>query len=197
MATRKLQQRVEPTLTREPQAAPVARPAPQAGMAAARAEVEAVIHATAEAWNSQDFSNVLKLWDPAEPTPFYLAEEQDRWFIGWEPLKNYLAPAKPSPAVQGIREEMRDIHVKFIAPDLALVAWEMHFEMKIIGRKPIGEEVRVSAVLRRTAAGWRYIHWAESPMTGSMYLTKLMERDVDQKKFQACHERSMQRWRGK
>ena len=49
MATRKLQQRVEPTLTREPQAAPVARPAPQAGMAAARAEVEAVIHGTAEA----------------------------------------------------------------------------------------------------------------------------------------------------
>jgi ketosteroid isomerase-like protein len=160
-----------------------------------RAAVEAVIYATAEAWNSQDFASVLKLWDPAEPVPFYLAEEQDDWFIGWDALRGYLDPPKPSPAVQGIREEMHDIHVKFIAPDLALVAWWMHFEMKIIGRKPIGEEVRVSAVLRRTAAGWRYIHWAESPMTGSMYLTKLMERDVDQEKFQPCQERSAQRWR--
>lgn len=165
--------------------------------AAARAEVEAVIHATAEAWNSQDFRNVLALWDPDEPVPFYLAEEQEDWFVGWEPLRGYLAPQKPSPAVQGIREEMRDIHVKFPAPGLALAAWNMHFEMKIIGRKPIGEEVRVSAVLRRTAAGWRYIHWAESPMTGSMYLMKLMERDVDEAKFAPCHERSMQRWQKK
>jgi hypothetical protein len=65
--------------------------------------------------------------------------------------------------------------------------------MKIIGRKPIGEEVRVSAVLRRTAAGWRYIHWAESPMTGVMYFTKLMERDVDQEKFAEVHSRSLKR----
>lgn len=165
------------------------------GTDAAHAEVEAVIHATADAWNSQDFSRVLELWDPAEPAPFYLAEEQDDWFIGWEPLRAYLAPPAPSPAVQGVREEMRDIHVKLIAPDLALAAWWLHFEMKIIGRPPIGEEVRVSAVLRRTAAGWRYIHWAESPMTGVMYLQKLMQRDVDQEKFRACHERSMQRWR--
>lgn len=163
--------------------------------AAACAEVEAVIHATAEAWNSQDFASVLTLWDPDEPVPYYLAEEQDDWFIGWDALRGYLAPAKPSPAVQGVREEMRDIHVKFLSPDLALAAWWLHFEMKIIGRKPIGEEVRVSAVLRRTAAGWRYIHWAESPMTAPMYLTKLMERDVDQEKFAVCHERSMQRWR--
>jgi hypothetical protein len=30
-----------------------------------------------------------------------------------------------------------------------------------------------------------------------MYLSKLMERDVDQEKFQVCHERSMARWRTK
>ncbi|MFZ1626067.1 MAG: nuclear transport factor 2 family protein [Gammaproteobacteria bacterium] len=158
------------------------------------AAVIAIVHSTAEAWNSQEFSKVLELWDPAEPLPFYLAEEQDDWFIGWEPLKNYLVPVQPSPAVQGIREEMRDITVKFIAADLAIAVWWMHFEMKIIGRKPIGEEVRVSAVLRQTAAGWRYIHWAESPMTASMYLMKLMERDVDQEKFAGCHTRAMQRW---
>jgi hypothetical protein len=156
-------------------------------------EVAAVIHATAERWNSQNYASVLDLWDPDEPTPFYLAEEQDDWFIGWERLRSYLAPPRPSPAVQGIREEMRDIHVKQIGPDLAIAAWWLHFEMKIIGRPPIGEEVRVSAVLRKTPAGWRYIHWAESPMTGVMYFQKLMERDVDQTKFKVMHERAMKR----
>ncbi len=196
MPQRKIQRRVEPTLAPPPAASgnePAARPAD-----AAREAVEAVIHATAEAWNSQDFSNVLKLWDPAEPTPVLPRGGTGR-------LVHRLGNAaqlprrrrKPSPAVQGIREEMRDIHVKLISPDLALAAWWLHFEMKIIGRRPIGEEVRVSAVLRRTAEGWRYIHWAESPMTGSMYMQKLMERDVDQEKFQACHERSMQRWRSR
>jgi len=161
------------------------------------AGVSAVIHETAERWNSQDFASVLGLWDPDEPVPFYLAEEQDDWFIGWERLRGYLDPPRPSPAVQGIREEMRDIHVKQLAPDLALAAWNMHFEMKIIGQPPIGEEVRVSAVLRRTDAGWRYIHWAESPMTAMMYIKKLFERDVDHDKFQVCHERSMAKWQSR
>jgi hypothetical protein len=195
MPQRKPQRRVEPTLSM-PLAAKPAPAAPKPPPAAdARAEVEAVIHATAEAWNSQDFANVLKLWDPAEPTPFYLAEEQADWFIGWEKLRAYLAPPRPSPVLQGVREEMHAIHVKFPAPDLAIAAWWMHFEMKLAGRRPIGEEVRVSAVLRRTPAGWRYIHWAESPLTGTMYIQRLMERDVDQAKFQPCHERAMKRLR--
>lgn len=186
MPPRKIQQRIEPTLESGPARAQPVKVAP----GDVEAEVSAVIHATAEAWNSQDFARVLELWDPDEPTPFYLAEEQPDWFVGWEKLRAYLDPPKPSPAVQGIREEMRDIHVKRIGPDHAIAAWWMHFEMKIIGRPPIGEDVRVSAVLRRTAAGWRYIHWAESPMTGVMYMHRLMERDVDQEKFKVVLERN-------
>jgi hypothetical protein len=123
------------------------------GVAGDLADVEAVIHETAERWNSQDYASVLGLWDPDEAVPFYLAEEQRGWFFGWEPLKAYLDPPKPSPAVQGIREEMRNVQVKLVAPGVAVAAWEMHFEMKIIGRPPIGEEVRTSAVLRKTPPG--------------------------------------------
>ena len=108
------------------------------------AAVKAVIHETAERWNSQDFSTVLELWDPDQEVPFYLAEEQDDWFIGWEPLRAYLDPPRPSPAVEGLREEMYDIAVKLVADDLAIAAWHMHFEMKIRGKPPIGENVRVS-----------------------------------------------------
>ena len=157
------------------------------------AAVEAVIHDTAERWNSQDYSTVLKLWDNDEEVPFYLAEEQDDWFIGWEQLRAYLDPPRPSPVVEGLREEMYDISVKLIADDLAIAAWRMHFEMKIRGKAPIGEEVRVSAVLRRKPEGWRYIHWAESPMTALMYIEKLFQRDVDHEKFAPMIERARAR----
>lgn len=153
------------------------------------AAVEAVIHDTAERWNSQDYSKVLELWDPDQEVPFYLAEEQDDWFIGWEPLRAYLDPPRPSPAVEGLREEMYDISVKLIADDLAIAAWRMHFELKMIGRKPIGEDVRVSAVLRKKPEGWRYVYWAESPMATLIYIEKLFQRDVDHEKFAPMLER--------
>lgn len=157
------------------------------------AAVKAVIHETAERWNSQDFSTVLELWDPDEEVPFYLAEEQDDWFIGWEQLRDYLDPPRPSPVVEGLREEMYDISVKLVADDLAIAAWHIHFEMKIRGKPPIGEDVRVSAVLRRKPEGWRYIHWAESPMTALVYTEKLFQRDVDQEKFAPMIERARAR----
>ncbi len=157
------------------------------------AAVKAVIHETAERWNSQDFSTVLELWDPDEEVPFYLAEEQDDWFIGWEQLRDYLDPPRPSPVIEGLREEMYDVSVKLVADDLAIAAWHMHFEMKIRGKPPIGEEVRVSAVLRKKPEGWRYIHWAESPMATLVYTEKLFQRDVDHEKLAPMIERARAR----
>lgn len=142
------------------------------------ADVTAVIMDTAERWNSQDYATLLALWDPNEPYPTYLAEEQAQWFVGWDRLRGYLDPPRPNPVVEAIREEMYNIQVKQIAPDLAIAVWEMHFEMKTIGSNPIGEEVRVSAVLRNTRDGWRYIHWAESPKTAMVYIEDLYEKDV-------------------
>lgn len=143
------------------------------------AAVSAVIHETAQRWNSQDYASVLALWDPDEPLPTYLAEEQPRWFVGWDQLQGYLDPPRPSAYVEAIRERMYDIRVKQIADDLVIAVWEMRFHMKLATRKPIGETVRVSAVLRHTQAGWRYIHWAESPQTAMVYIEGLFQKDLD------------------
>ena len=117
------------------------------------AAVTAVVYETAERWNSQDFSSVLELWDQNEPFPTYLAEEQAQWFVGWDRLRDYLDPPAPNPIIEVLREEMSKIQVNQIAPDLAIAIWEMHFEMKVRGSNPIGEDVRVSAVLRNTPEG--------------------------------------------
>ena len=160
--------------------------------AAEQDEIEAIkafIHHTAEVWNTQDFRKVLDLWDQDEEVPFYLAEEQERWFLGWEPLRAYLAPPLPNPVLEALREEMYDISVKLIADDLAIAVWYMHFEMKMRGRSALGEEIRMSAVLRKKPEGWRFIHWAESPLTPTAYIDKLREKEVDYEKFTPLLER--------
>jgi ketosteroid isomerase-like protein len=143
------------------------------------AGVKAVVMETAERWNSQDYATVLELWDPNEPYPTYLAEEQAQWFVGWERINEYLDPATPNPIIEAIREEMYDIQVKEIGDDLAIAIWEMRFHMKRRFGNAIGESVRVSAVLRNTDDGWKYIHWAESPKTAMVYIEDLYEQDVD------------------
>jgi hypothetical protein len=133
---------------------------------------------TEKRWNSQDFASLLELWDDEDEFPTYLAEEQSQWFVGHARLGEYLDPPRPNPAIQAIREEYSDIQVKQIAPDLAIAIWYMHFEMKIIASNPIGEDVRVSAVLRKRGDEWKYIHWAESPKTAMVYIEDLFEKDV-------------------
>jgi hypothetical protein len=145
---------------------------------AVRAGVTAIVEETANRWNSQDFATLLGLWDPAEPYPTYLAEEQAEWFVGWDRLRAYLDPPRPIPVIEAIRMFAEDVRVKQIAPDLAIGIWNWHFEMKTIGSKPVGEDVRVSGVFRKTADGWRFIHYAESPKTAAVFLEDLMEKEV-------------------
>ena len=142
------------------------------------AGVRATLAATEAAWNSQDFSQILKLWDENQEYPTYIAEEQAQWFVGWDRLREYLDPPRPNPAIEALRLDYYDIQVKQIAPDLAIAIWYLHFEMKVIASKPIGEEVRASGVFRKTDDGWKWIHYAESPKTAAVFLEDLMETQV-------------------
>ena len=135
-----------------------------------------MLNETANRWNSQHWGSVIELWDPEEPTPMYLAEEQRNWFVGWAPLKAYLG--SDTAIIDALREEMSNIKVRRIAPDLAVAAYNMHFEMQLRGGAPLGEDIRVTAIFRRKPDGWKYIHYAEAPMTAPMYMAKLMQQDV-------------------
>lgn len=161
------------------------------------AAVTAVVHGTAERWNSQDYGRVLEMWDKNEKYPFYLAEEQAGWFVGWDQVNAYLDPPTPSPFVEAIRLDMRDVQVKQIAPDLAIAIWYMHFEMKTRGSNPIGEDVRASGVFRNTDEGWRFIHYAESPKTAMVYIEDLFEKDVEpgwDEYFEGAQKRKQAVW---
>ncbi|MEC9376012.1 MAG: nuclear transport factor 2 family protein [Pseudomonadota bacterium] len=142
------------------------------------AGVKATIVETAKRWTSQDFASILELWDEQEAFPTYIAEEQMQWFVGWKRLRGYLDPPKLNPVIEAMRLDYYDIQVKQIAPDLAIGIFYIHFEMKVIGSNPIGEEVRASGVFRKRDDGWKWIHYAESPKAAPVFLEDLMETQV-------------------
>lgn len=142
------------------------------------AGVRATLAATQEGWNSQDFATILDLWDEEEAFPTYIAEEQGQWFVGWDRLRGYLDPPRPNPAIEAMRLYYYDIQVKQVALDIAIAIWDMHFEMKVIGSNPIGEEGRASGVFRKKDDGWKWIHYAESPKVAPVFLEDLMEKQV-------------------
>ena len=156
---------------------------------------------TEKRWNSQDFATILELWDEDQEVPTYIAEEQAQWFVGWERLRGYLDPPKHNPAIEALRMEYYDIQVKQIAPDLAIAIWYLHFEMKIIASNPIGEEVRASGVFRKKDDGsWKWIHYAESPITAGVFLENLMEtqvRDDWDEFFEQAQKDKKEIWRKK
>lgn len=155
---------------------------------------------TEKRWNSQDFATILELWDEDQAFPTYIAEEQAQWFVGWDRLRGYLDPPRPNPAIEALRMDYYDMQVKQIAPDLAIAIWYLHFEMKTIGSKPIGEEVRASGVFRKKPDGWKWIHYAESPITAGVFLENLMEtqvRDDWDEFYEEAKEAKKEIWRRK
>jgi len=99
-------------------------------------------------WDSQNTAALRDLWDTEDAEPFYLAAEQDDWFVGWDAINSYLAPPPGSPKVtQAIRVRYYDVHARLLAPDLAFAAFWMRTDMKLVFQpRPFGSDTRVAAV---------------------------------------------------
>lgn len=145
------------------------------------AEITELLRETERRWDSQNTASLKELWDTDDPDPFYLAGEQDNWFVGWSELDAYLDPRGKPNITQAIRVRFYDIQAKLLAPDLAFAAYWMRTDMKLVFQpKPFGSDNRVSAVFRRKPEGWRYVAYTEAFQAPNMYMNRLMENDVSE-----------------
>ncbi len=142
-------------------------------------EIEQLFRDYEAIWNSQDLARLKELWDPDDPNPFYLAEEQADWRLGWEAVEKYWVPKPGSSNLDSIMMAYRDFHVKRIAPDLAICACWVRHDMKMKGPyKPTGGDARVMGVFRKKPGGWRFIAYMEGPLSPALYMMKLYELNV-------------------
>ena len=60
------------------------------------AEIDAFLDEYEAQWDLQDPKKLAELWDQNDDEPFYLAEEQAEWRIGWKQVMGYFDPGGPS-----------------------------------------------------------------------------------------------------
>jgi len=140
------------------------------------AEIDAVLNEYEALWDTQDTAGLIALWDQDDPEPFYLAEEQDEWRIGWEQVKDYFDPPGES-TTESIRMRFDGVQARWLADDLAFAKFWIRFDTKMeFLPNPIGTDARASAIFRKTDEGWRLITWAESPGSPILYVQRLYKQ---------------------
>ncbi len=170
------------------------------------ADISALIQEFASRWTAKSWPTVTELFDRNEPSPYILLAHQPDWLVGWDELDGYFAfeqqvPVKeiPPEASQGIQQiESRHyeyraekdlqamlytadrITVRTIDDDLAVAVWYVDFQFKPLFTPAKGEHFKANAMFRKTADGWRFIHYGEAPMSAIMYMERLYRTQVSQ-----------------
>ncbi len=140
------------------------------------AEIDAFLDEYEALWDRQDPAGLIALWDQADDEPFYLAEEQNEWRIGWNQVKNYWDPPGPSSSA-AVRMRFDGVQARWLSEDLAFAKFWIRFDTKMnFMPEPFGTDARASAVLRKTDQGWRLVTWAESPTSPILYIASLYKQ---------------------
>jgi hypothetical protein len=140
------------------------------------AEIDAVLNEYEALWDAQDTAGLIALWDENDPEPYYLAEEQDEWRIGWDQVKDYFDPPGDS-TTESIRMRFDGVQARWLADDLAFAKFWIRFDTKMeFLPNAIGTDARASAIFRKTDEGWRLITWAESPGSPILYVQRLYKQ---------------------
>jgi hypothetical protein len=143
-------------------------------------DIQTVLDTYVERWNDYDVDTMQTYWDHDEQEPIYVAEEMDP-LRGWPALEAYWRGSDPATTQHMI--VTRDLSVSEIAPGVAHAFWHMnwnvYFSTEKLYSKPIGGEVRVTALLRKKPDGWRFFHWIEAPLASLIQLKRAHEQAVD------------------
>ncbi len=177
-----------------------------AGMLPARAttrstalhqQIETVLKRTEEIWNSQHFYRLKDVWDADDPEPWYVPEEIVTPFRSWPEIERYWGP--PMRVLRAFRWQFSNLHVKSLAPDLALALFDHFYEIEVaIGRPPLPPPTagfdRCLALFRKKPDGWKHILYAQCPLGPDTYIRALREKIV-QPDFKAFSDEVDARYR--
>jgi hypothetical protein len=145
------------------------------------ADINTVLDAYISAWDSMDFDTLQSLWHADEDEIYYLAEEIDRPFYTLSDVIDYWNQADS--IIDWLSVTASNRHCKQLTADLCVLSYEMHVDIGMKGSntmkpKPIGVDIRVSTILRKTSEGWRFIHYAEAPLGTLPYIRSLYSANV-------------------
>jgi len=128
-----------------------------------RQEVAAVMAELERRWTGLELGRMRELWDESDPEPIYVAEELRFPVVGWAAFDEYWI--RLSGRLRGAGYRTGDLRARALGTDFALadlvIDWQL---LPVEAETPNHGQSRATAVLRRTPAGWRFIHWMEAPL---------------------------------
>jgi hypothetical protein len=147
-------------------------------MSTLETELDALMARYYERFGAMDFDGTRSCWDSADPQPTYLAEEIDDFLRDWPAIEAYWKASKA--AMSRLSSRHWELRARQLTAELATATWRLHWNAQVVGQnKPVGGDVRVTAVFRKTRAGWRLFHYVEAPLAPILYVRKLYEGQVD------------------
>ncbi len=129
--------------------------------------VEETVRAYVACSEGFNFAARKALWDANEETPILCPEEAPEPLIGWEMLDGYWSHSRKTMA--SLVSKATNIRIRLLSDGIALATYNNRWiatmaEAEGQASKPISADVRMTAVLRKTDEGWRYIHLMEGPV---------------------------------
>ncbi|MDG2242109.1 MAG: nuclear transport factor 2 family protein [Rhodospirillaceae bacterium] len=142
--------------------------------------VEQILTDYVDRWNDYNSDGMISFWDAEDEGIIYVAEEIDT-LHGWNALEGYIRGINPEFAEHLIT--VRDVTARTVAPGVIQAFWSMSWSIYFVTEnlypKPIGGDVRVTALLREKDDGWKFFHWIEGPIAALFQLQRALEKKVD------------------
>lgn len=147
-------------------------------MASLQSEIEEFFVEYSKLWNSQRYETLAELWDRDDPSPFYRAMEREQPIATWPELERYWNPRPGMRVIDGLWNIYTNLRPKLVAPDVAIVLFDLEWNLKAPRAKPISGTDPGMAVLKRKPEGWRMTAYVEACMHPSTYVSKLFQENV-------------------
>jgi hypothetical protein len=111
-------------------------------------------------WSELDLDRLSELWDTDDPHALYMGDEYRDPVIGKESLERHWA--RLGSRLGQARMASDPAVINLLSDDLAHVMLDLRWSFTgVEGGDPRNGRSWVSAVLRRTAAGWRFVSYME------------------------------------
>jgi ketosteroid isomerase-like protein len=135
----------------------------------------AAVAAFCEAWSRRDAAGVLSLWDGDDPKATYLPASASAPLVGAAAIRAYVEGECAAFGLIVFRPDV--LHLRALGGGLGLAFFRLAWAVRESpARAPFGDSVRVTMLLRETAAGWRIFHYAEAPLAPLLALQHFYQR---------------------
>lgn len=140
------------------------------------ADIDTLLDSYISAWSLMDFDTLQSLWNAEEDEIYYLAEEIENPFYTLNDVIDYWKYADSS--IKWLSMTAANRRSKHLTDELCVVYYEMHVDLcmedsNAMMPKPIGVDLNVSVIVRKTLQGWRFIHYVEAPLGALPYMLSL------------------------